>query len=71
MPLGRKRNEKNGHWWRTQRMRSLLFPSTPTGPFCYLKQGKHPSPFAKRPEGTARRNERRFKLKQRELVDAN
>jgi len=38
------------------------------GPFCYLKQKRHDAPFNKKDKGKERRDERRFKLRQREEV---
>ena len=41
-------------------------PARPWGPFCYVGQGRHPGPWAKRPEGRARRLERMFKQSMRD-----
>lgn len=34
----------------------------PVGPFCWLRQNRHPGPFSKRKSGYLRRTARRFKL---------
>jgi len=38
------------------------------GPFQWLKQNKHSCPFEKTRRGKERRDERRFKLRQREEI---
>lgn len=68
MPARKRRvaRSRNAHLWYERRRRELLFPSTPAGPFCFLRQGRHNEPFAKR--DSARRAERKFKRQQREIT---
>ena len=54
--------------WRKRRQVRVHIVA-PWGPHCYLKQGRHEKPFAKlRTKGKERRQERRFKLQQREQL---
>lgn len=61
-------HSKNTHQWHEARRRTLLFPTVPTGPFCYLRQHKHPEPFSKRTISNARREGARWKQHQRNLM---
>lgn len=62
-----QKRKQNAHFWRIKQKRKQLFPSNPTGPFCFLKQQKH-QPAKERSFARTRRSERRLKFQQREFL---
>lgn len=55
-------------WVLRRHMQLRTHYVAPWGPHCYLKQGRHERPFSKQDKGRQRREERRFKLRQRDIM---
>lgn len=56
---------RNAHQMRETRRQEQMFPIRPWGPFCYLRQERHPEPFNKRRDGKLRRDAKQYKLRRR------